>query len=250
MGYSSHNSNQFLSYFNKIDRFLSSVLDEKKYIPYSEKVDLVIQKGEEGSHVLDQYQSKFLYFGELRNQLVHGFSLDQKHFLEVSEYAVKQIERLYSWLITPKKVWEVFLGEVYVCSTSDTLLDVIVCMRDQLNTHVPVYDNGVFVEMISESTIAYRLADQLASWDSLSVHWVCVWDVSLENTNDIYAFISKEESVYDIKQRFLRHSATKKRLWALFITQDWLQSQPILWIITAMDLDRIMQSGNLLDWTQ
>jgi hypothetical protein len=247
MWYSSHNSNQFLSWYNKIDKFLSHVLDLKRYVPYGEKIDLIIQKNGEWSHVLDQYQSNFLYFWELRNQLVHGFSLDQKHFLEVSEYAVQQIERLYLWLTTPKTVGEVFVGEVYTCTTTDSLFDVIVCMKNNLNTHVPVYHDWVFIEMLSESTIAYRLADQIALWVSYDPQWVRVWDVSLENTNDIFVFISKSESVYNSKHRFLKHSANKKRLWALFITEDWNQNQPIIWIVTAMDLNRIMQSGTLLE---
>jgi hypothetical protein len=39
-----------------------------------------------------------------------------------------------------------------------------------------------------------------------------VGDVSLENTNDSFEFIGSDESIYDVKERFLRHSADKKRL--------------------------------------
>jgi hypothetical protein len=45
----------------------------------------------------------------------------------------------------------------------------------------------------------------------------------------------------------LRHSADKKRLWALFITQDGSISKPIIGIVTAMDMHRIIQSWTLLD---
>lgn len=247
MWYSAHNSNEFLSWYNKIDKYLSNILQLKKYMPYGEKVDVAIQKGVSWSYVLDQYQSKFLYFWELRNQLVHGFSLDQKHFLEVSWYAVQQVQRLYEWLTTPKTAWEVFAWDIYTCDVSDSLSAVIASMKEELNTHVPVYDNGVFVEMLSESTITYRLADQIGSDIPHTLQWVLVWDVPLENSNDIFVFINQNESVYDIKNRFLRHSENKKRLWALFITQNWDQTQPILWIVTAMDFYRIMQSWSLLD---
>lgn len=247
MWYSSHNSNQFLSWYNKIDKFLSRVLEIKKYIPYSEKIDLVIQKGAQWSYVLDQYQSSFLYFWELRNQLVHWFSLNQKHFLEVSEYAVQQIKSLYSWLTAPKTVGEVFAWEVYSCTTNDLLSQVIVTMKSELNTHVPVYHEWVFVEMLSESTIAYRLAEQITAWVSTIWSWTRIADVSLHNTNDIFAFISEDENVYEVRNRFLKHSANKKRLWALFITQHWTQDEKILWVITAMDLNRIMQSWTLLE---
>ena len=247
MWYSAHNSNQFLSWYNKIDKYLSNVLWLKKYVPYGEKVDIAIQQWVSWSQVLDQYQSKFLYFGELRNQLVHGFSLDQKHFLEVSTYAVQQISRLYEWLTTPKTVWEIFVWSVFSCDVRDSLQEVIITMRSELNTHVPVYDKWMFIEMLSESTIAYRVADHLATSTSTDVTGICVWDVSLENTNDSFVFIRSDESIYDARQRFLKHSAQKKRLWALFITDDGTAWSPIIWIITAMDIHRIMKSSAILD---
>lgn len=247
--HSVHNSNQFLSYFNKIDKYLSSVLGIKKYMSYNEKIDLVIQKKLQWSQVVDQYQSKFLYFGELRNQLVHGFSLDQKHFIVVSDHAVLQIKSLYDGLITPKTVWKVFVWEVYCCEVTDSLGEVITIMKEKLNTHVPVYSDWEFIEMLSESTIAYWLADQIIWWEVLDVQNLVVWDVSLENSNDTFIFVAWSESIYEVKEYFTQEFANKKRLGAVFITATWNKNEPILGIITAMDFHYMIEMWSLLSVT-
>lgn len=245
--HSIQNSNTFLSYYNKIDKYLSTVLWIKKFVSYGEKIDLIIQQWIQWSQVLDQYQSKFLYFGELRNQLVHGFSLDQKHFIVVSDHAVSQIKSLYAWLTSPLTVGEVFGGVVYMCELADSLWEVITIMRRDLNTHVPVYDaEGVFVEMLSESTIAYRLADQIEQWESIDLASLSVGDISLENTNDTFVFVQADESVYDVRKRFVTESVNMKRLGAVFITQTGRSDTTLLWIITAMDLYHMTQAWILL----
>jgi hypothetical protein len=122
---------------------------------------------------------------------------------------------------------------------------VIVWMRNDLNTHVPVYDSQWrYVEMLSESTIAYRVAEQLALNDDDSIHLekVTVWDVPLENTNDTFVFMQATTSVYEVEKLFEQSYASKKRLWAIFITETGKPTEQITWIITAMDLPKLASS--------
>ena len=240
-----HNSNTFLARYNKIDEVFANTIWTQKYISYSEKVSMIANWTYSSSGFVRQYAEKFRYYGDLRNQIVHWFSLEHLHYVHLSAHAVEDISSIYTQLITPKTIGETFRSDVYTCSLQDSLQEVIVWMRNDLNTHVPVYNQQwTFVEMLSESTIAYRVADQLANDDDNSIHLddVKVWDVPLENTNDVFLFMSASTSVYEVEQLFEQSFANKKRLWAIFITTNWAPIEPITWIITAMDLPKVASS--------
>ncbi len=237
--HSVHNSNTFVWYFNKIDRFFADIIGAKNYIPYVEKVTMIAEWSYHATPLVRQYQNKLRYFWDLRNQLVHGFSLEKNHYVIASNYAVEQIKQIYALLTTPKTAFEVFGREVYICSLNDSLLEVIEMMRADRNTHVPVYNDAwEFVEMLSESTIAYWIAE--SNHGSLLIDKsVCVSAVTLENSNDTFAFIDKDKNVYEVQELFWKATLEKKRLWALFISEDWTHNTPIVWIITALDLPKL-----------
>lgn len=234
------NSNDFLWWYNKIDKFLAQLIGKQFYIPFTEKVTMVAEGRYPQSQFVAKYQNKLRYFWDLRNQLVHGFSLDQNHYVVASDYAVKQIETIYTQLAEPQSVGEVFSKEVYTCKTSDLLHEVIQSMRKHRNTHIPVYDDdGKFVEMLSESTIAYWFADQVDAKAWFENSALKVGDIKLENTNDTFLFVSADKSTYEVQELFYSFAEDKKRLWAVFITSSGSESEPIAWIITAIDLPKL-----------
>ena len=234
------NSNTFLAWYNQLDKYFAHVLWLTKYMPYNEKISVLSQWSYPLTNFIRLYQNKLRYFGDLRNQLVHGFRLDNNHYVLASDHAVNEIHVLYEEARTPTSVVDVFWKEVYTCTTNDLLRDVIQNMREHLNTHVPVYNEAwVFLEMLSESTIAYWIADEI--WENGEVHLadVHIADVTLENSNDLFLFVAKEMSIYDIEQLFAKNLQEKKRLWAVFLTENWSNEEQILWIITAMDLPKL-----------
>jgi len=154
----------------------------------------------QNSKFVQQFQNKLRYFGDLRNQLVHGFSLDKKHYVVASDYAVQQIKRVYEELTKPKPVAEVFDHEVFSCTTADSLKDIIQVLH----------------------------SDE-----------VKVGDIPLENSNDTFLFVDGETSIYEIQELFLTSHEQKKRLGAVFVTSSWDETTPITGIITAMDLPKL-----------
>lgn len=141
MAHNVQNSNTFLSYYNQIDEYFSYVLELDKYMPYHEKVSIIADGKYKMSNFVKVYQNKLRYFGDLRNQLVHGFRLDNKHYVLASDHAVHEIQTMYEELRQPTSVQQSFGKKVYTCVLEDTLRKVILDMRNNLNTHVPVYDN-------------------------------------------------------------------------------------------------------------
>ncbi len=177
------------------------------------------------------YQNKLRYFGDLRNQLVHGFRLDNQHYVLASDHAIGEVKSLYEEARSPKTAFSVFAKKVYICKTSDSLKQVISTMKKELNTHVPVYDEqGKFVDMLSESTITYWIADEIDAKGEAHLEQVTVGDVPLGNSNEYHLFVDKEKSVYEIEELFAeehKESEGKKRLGAVFITATGSESEPI-----------------------
>ncbi len=56
------------------------------------------------SSFVKKQQHKLKYFGDLRNQVVHGFRLEQHHYLLASDYAVMQIKTTFEHLTKPPTV--------------------------------------------------------------------------------------------------------------------------------------------------
>lgn len=240
MKHSVQNSNTFLAYYNQIDKYLAYILGLTKYMPYNEKLVILADGNYSVSNFVHAYQNKLRYFGDLRNQLVHGFRLENKHYVLASDYAVEEIEKVYEELRKPTSVSQAFGREVYTCTLDDVLREVIIVMRQELNTHVPVYDKkGNFVEMLSESTIAYRIADQIGDDGEIHLADIKVGDVSLKNTNDEFVFVEASKSIYDIEQLFAQTLQAKKRLGAAFVTKTGSSDEVITGIVTAMDLPRL-----------
>jgi hypothetical protein len=104
MTHSITNSNTFLAYFNHIDKFFELVLGLSSYMPFIEKVDRIAQGRYPVTAFVRKYQHKLKYFGDLRNQVVHGFRLEQHHYLLASDYAVIQIKTIYEHLTKPPTV--------------------------------------------------------------------------------------------------------------------------------------------------
>jgi predicted transcriptional regulator len=227
--HSVQNSNTFLSYYNQIDKFFAYVLQLKRYIPFGEKISVLGGGDFSISAIVHRYETKLRYFGDMRNQLVHGFRIDKRHYVVASDHAVQQIQSLYEEMRHPKTVVDAYQRKVYTCRLEDSLEEVIDTMKAELYTHVPVYDKkGKFVEMLSESTIAYRLGDKFDQTDHIDLDGLSVKDVPLENSNDQFLFVDKSTSVYDIEQYFLKYASNHKRLGAIFVTENGQQDQPII----------------------
>jgi len=77
-------------------------------------------------------------------------------------------------------------------------------MKQQQKSHLPVYSaQDVFLGMLSESTIAYRLADVIGETEDMAVRKdVMIGDIHLANTNDRYVFVSELLSVYEVDALF------------------------------------------------
>lgn len=91
--------------------------------------------------------------------MVHGFRMDQHHYLQVSDFAVEQIAAVYEHLTHPKTITELFGADgVYTCQIDQPLSEVLTLMYTHKLTHIPIYDHSSkFVDILDESTVVHWL---------------------------------------------------------------------------------------------
>jgi len=86
------------------------------------------------------FEAKLRYFGDLRNQLVHGFRLENKHYLVVSDHALHEIQTIHDHLTAPKTIADYTKKEYIIANNTDTIQAVMELMTEHSLSYIPVYD--------------------------------------------------------------------------------------------------------------
>jgi hypothetical protein len=85
-------------------------------------------------------QHKLKYFGDLRNQVVHGFRLEQHHYLLASDYAVMQIKTIYEHLTKPPTIHTWCTQKIPYARTDTTMQEVITLITQADLPALPIQD--------------------------------------------------------------------------------------------------------------
>lgn len=235
------NAANFVALFNEIDKYLDTLLQTEKFLPYNEKLKQI----EEGTYHITPYikkhHLKLKYFGELRNHISHGQQLEGQYYSVPTYYAVEELRKAKEEILKPVSCFDLFKKEVYTCKTTDLLQNVIIEMRNHNDTHIAVYDaTGLFVGVLTETTLSNWLADEGAKW-SLSMQTLHVGDMDLTESNDTYLFIGKDKTIYEAQALFESTMLSKKRLGVVFITETGGDREKIEWVMTVLDLPTIVK---------
>lgn len=233
------NAANFVSLFNEIDKYLDKLLQTEKFLPYNEKLKQVIEWDYNIWPFVKKHQAKLKYFGELRNHIAHGQQIEWQYYSVPTYHAVDELRKCKEQILKPVPCIDLFKKEVVGCKTTDLLQNVIIEMRNHNNSHLPVYDaTGLFVGVMTETTLSNRLADAGAKWP-LNMNTIRVGDLDLTKTNDAYLFVPKEKSIYEVESLFEKQVMWEKQLGVVFITATGNQREKIEGIVTVLDLPKI-----------
>lgn len=238
MPHTAANSNTFLAYFNQIDKFLGIVLWTNEYIPYAEKIDKICLGSYPISAFVHKFQHKLKYLWDLRNQIVHGFRLDQHHYLLASDYAIAQIKQLYELLIHPPEAWsKQKLSTIPVLETTNTIEDCLLLFTDPSIEIILVYKQWVYQWFITRKKIVSHLVLEKQAHDWQKTSLLCA--LSLDTKEEVL-FAESTTSVYEIEQAFTKNR-DDHALTAIVLTKDGQPESPLQWIITPANLPKLME---------
>jgi len=232
------NISKYIDLYNELDSLLNIILwiSWDQYVNYKDKLYQIKNWNYNITHFVRKFFDELLKFWYIRNELVHKY----QNYIDITESTIINIKKYIDIIRNPKTCYDAFKVDVFFCNENDSLIDVIKVMKQSLFTHIPVYDsNNNFKWILTESSITYFIWEKIENDWILLLENVRVLDLNLNNSNDLFIFINRKTTIYEIEDLFYNSIKENKRLWAIFITNLWKNSEKIDWIITAWDIPKI-----------
>ncbi len=230
------NAENFLKIFKTLEDCLRKQINESTYIPFTK----LVEKLSKQNPVINEYKSDLWELAELRNAIVH--SPAEVLLADVTDFTVELISKITQQIINPPTAYDIASKPVYCCQLDDSLLIQIKFMKEKTFTHVPVYEGEKFIGVLSESSIFNWLSDAVKR--DFFIFDMKVRDLGkyldiYNRPNEYFEFVKKDENAFLIKQWFTEAIKERKRLGAVFVTEDGTKEGKMLGIITAWDIPRI-----------
>lgn len=229
-------SNAFLAKFKIFEKEIKKLAGVKS--DYTQQKD-IIRFAKKKNPLIGYKEDLISDLYALRNVVAH---IDrEKYIADINEYAFNELNKFIQLLEKPPKAIDVFNAEIFKCSTTDISDSVLRKMKERLYTHIPVYDNGKFIGVLSESTILEWLVENIEA-GKVNFHKKTIGDINrkyLNNKIDLYKFAPSNKSVFEIQKMFDEAIENKKRLGVVFITENGKSTGEILGLVTAWDLPKI-----------
>lgn len=230
----------FLDTFNQIERWLKKQFGEGKFVGFRRMVDQLSHENE----LVNRYALDLQEFLQLRNAIVHKSTGEP--IAEPSQEALTAIELLYQDLTHPPQASSIAASPVYTCKTTDSLSEVIIQMKQNFYSMVPIYHDRTFVGVFSDHSLTLWLGslgpDATISPGQETLSGLQEYFGHQDDKYSGYEFARPDTDAYTIRQYFLSFTREKKRLGAVFLTKSGTDKDPIEGIITAWDLPKIAEA--------
>jgi CBS domain-containing protein len=117
-------------------------------------------------------------------------------------------------------------------------VDVIAKMNANVYTHVPILRNGAVIGVFSENTIFSYVAEHrnVVIDPNTRIEAFRDYVPLTKHVSEVFEFLPQRASVADVLLKFQNSIRDKKRLAAVFITDDGESTGRLLGLITAWDL--------------
>lgn len=232
------NVSRYIDLYNELDELLWKIIwVTDNFMQFKEKLYELRDKKYYISWFIRSYFDELVKFWYIRNELVHKY----KNYIDVTQSTIDNLEKFILIIRNPQTCFDIFKVDVYCCDFHSALVNEIKEMKRNLFTHIPVFDWNEFKWVLSESCITYFIWEQTEQDWTLLLDNIKISDINLENWNDLYEFIDRKKTIYEIEDMFSEMIYENKRLGVIFITNLWKKWEKIDGIITAWDLPKIKQ---------
>ena len=227
----------FLSLFNEIDKYFDKILESERFIPYNEKIKIIIWGKFSVSRFVKIFQNDLKYFGELRNHISHGLKVDEYMYAIPTQRAIDKLADLVEKIVSPPLCIDFFRKEVHSVRYSDSLKDLLNAMKQYGYTHVPVYSAAEdFLGVVTESWILQWLSEQMLDDNYIDLSKVRIEHIPISNSNRDFVFASSNINIYEADEIFTTKKKKGRGLGALFITENGTSAEKIIGMISGNDV--------------
>ncbi|MCZ8537557.1 CBS domain-containing protein [Paenisporosarcina quisquiliarum] len=224
------NSDRFLTAFHRIEQSMKEIIGTNDHLSFYKLVELSKRK----NAIVRRYEEDLKEYATLRNAIVHHQTSTEYAIAEPHDEIVQALETIDEALAKPVTVGEMFERKVSTLQAKDTLREALIMIRDKQFTQIPVYDDHVFVGLLTAVGITFWLANHVENED-------ISWEMTVESTlqhekkKENHLFVPREMSIFEAEELFKDAMAKGKRLEALLITDK----DGLVGIVTPLDLMKI-----------
>lgn len=220
---------EFLSSFNRIEKWFREQLNNPTNMGFSEMVRRLSRKKD--SHI-PLFQDDLLQMAQLRNAIVHEQISTDFVIAEPNEWAVNRMREIEQALISPEKVLPKFAKKVTEFDINISIKDILAIVARKQYSQFPIYDAGIFKGLITVRGLGIWLAVESSKGD-IQLEGRKAAELLVSNyKGSNYQFVGKDTTVFQVEELFV----TQVRLEAILITKDGNPNGSLLGIIRPRDL--------------
>lgn len=224
----------FLSSFNRIEKWLRERLDNPVNMGFSE---LTRRVSRQRNSELAQFEDDLIQMAQLRNAIVHEQIANDFIIAEPNQWAVERIQTIEKFLLSPEKVLPRFSKKVTGFEMDISVEKLLSIVAKKQFSQFPIYDSGVFKGLITVRGIGLWLAIE-SSQGTVNLAGKKASDLLIKNYKQSnYQFVSADTTVFNIEKLF----SEQIRLEAILITKDGNPNGNLLGIVRPRDLYTISE---------
>ena len=224
--------------FNKLETMLKKRANARSEDSISSVVSALVNIHKD--RVVRQFERDIRQFIELRNAIIHQST--NRAIAEPYEETVVSLRKLVVNIEQPKTAWDIATTELVKVSLEDSLSQVVGRMAEMHITSLPIVEDKKVVGFVSESTIV-KIVDKAFEHGGALIDEAKIKDVAYDkpygDASDIYSYVTRKVTVYEIEDMFNDAIKQGKRLLAILVSDKGDASATPLGIITAWDLHKI-----------
>lgn len=224
--------------FNKLEAVLKKRANARSEDSISSVVATLVNTHMD--RVVRQFERDIRQFIELRNAIIHQST--DRAIAEPYDETVAALRQLVINIEKPKTAWDIATKDLIKVHMDDKLSGVVKLMAQMHITSLPIVEDGAVIGFISESTIV-KIIDKAFEASGALIDESAVKEVAYDppygDDSDIYAYVTRKVTVYEIEDMFNDAIKKGKRLLAILVSDKGDATATPLGIITAWDLHKI-----------
>lgn len=224
--------------FNKLETMLKKRANARSEESISSVVSSLVNIHKD--RVVRQFERDIRQFIELRNAIIHQST--DRAIAEPYEETVTALRQLVVNIEQPKTAWDIATTELIKVGLDDNLSEVVRQMAQMHITSLPIVEDKRVMGFVSESTVV-KIVDKAFEHGGALIDEAKIKDVAYDkpygDDSDVYAFVTRKVTVYEIEDMFNNAIKKGQRLLAVLVSDKWDASATPLGIITAWDLHKI-----------
>ena len=224
--------------FNKLETMLKKRANARSEESITSVVSSLVNIHKD--RVVRQFERDIRQFIELRNAIIHQST--DRAIAEPYEETVTALRQLVVNIEQPKTAWDIATTELIKVELDDNLSEVVKKMAQMHITSLPIVEDKRVIGFVSESTVV-KIVDKAFEHGGALIDEAKIKDVAYDkpygDDSDVYAYVTRKVTVYEIEDMFNNAIKKGQRLLAVLVSDKGDASATPLGIITAWDLHKI-----------